>query len=165
MTAITPTYAHAYQAICLAGRPLVVPHQKFREPASNVRYPHLPNSRPLRAKKETLFMAGLFTPMGELVLLMVKPWLAGVLSLVHLMEEFMSCLGRSSQPKQTLHVQGPEFNSNNTAELSSIVGRLGPAVRGSHSCIIYDSKHAAGVCLGKVQTRANVQLGLECQRL
>ena len=159
MTAITPTYAHAYQAICLAGRHLVVPHQKFRVPAANARYPHLPNSRPLRAKKATLFMAGLFTPMGELVLPMVKPWLAGVLSLVHLMEIFMSCLGQSSQPKHTLPVQGPKFNSNNT------VGPLGPAVRGSHSCIFYDSKPAAGVCLGTVQTRANVQLGLECQRL
>ena len=32
-TAITPTYAHAYQSLCLAGRPLVVPHEKFRLPA------------------------------------------------------------------------------------------------------------------------------------
>ena len=45
MTAITPTYAHAYQSICLAGRLLVVLHQKFRLPAAKAKYPHLPNSR------------------------------------------------------------------------------------------------------------------------
>ena len=44
MTAITPTYAHAYQSLCLAGRLLVVPHQKFRLPAVKARYPNLPGS-------------------------------------------------------------------------------------------------------------------------
>ena len=37
MTAITPTYAHAYHSICLAGRPLVVPHQKFRRTTTRVK--------------------------------------------------------------------------------------------------------------------------------
>ena len=45
MTAFTPKYAHAYQSLCLAGRALVVRHQKFRLPAVKVRYPNLPNPR------------------------------------------------------------------------------------------------------------------------
>ena len=50
MTAITPTYAHAYQSIFLAGRPLVV-HQKFRLLAAEAKYPHLPNSRTTTREK------------------------------------------------------------------------------------------------------------------
>ena len=51
VTAITPTFAHAYQSIFLSRRPLVVPYQKFRLPAAKARYPNLPNSRTTTREK------------------------------------------------------------------------------------------------------------------
>ena len=121
-------------------------------------------------KKATIFMVGLFAPTEELFPLMVKPWLAGVLSLVHSMEGFMPCLARSSQPKHTSVMKRPESTpatlQNSRVLLRRFLFRaLCRAVRVSHSCIFNDSKHAASVCLGTVQTRANVELGLACQRL
>ena len=67
---------------------------------------------------------------------------------------------------------GVRIHSNNTTELLSLVEALSflgprcPAVHGSHSRIfLKDSKHAPGISLGTVQSRANVLLGLACQRL
>ena len=45
MTAITPVYAHAYQATCLARRMPAVPRQNFRLPKLKARYPYFPNDR------------------------------------------------------------------------------------------------------------------------
>ena len=45
MTAITPAYAHAYQAICLAMHFPGVPRHSFRLPKPKSRYPFLPNDR------------------------------------------------------------------------------------------------------------------------
>ena len=50
-------------------------------------------------------------------------------------------------------------------EASSFLLPRGPVARDAHSCVFYDSKHAAGVCLGTIQARTHVQLGLSCQRL
>ena len=44
-TAITPTYAHAYQSLCLAGRPFDFLRQRFRLSAVKARYPNLSNTR------------------------------------------------------------------------------------------------------------------------
>ena len=40
----------------------------------------------------------------------------------------------------------------------------GPVARDANSCISYDSKHAAGVCLGTIQARTHIQLALACQQ-
>ena len=93
--------------------------RNFTYPLSKPGIRIFPTLGPQRAKKGTIFIGGLLTPMGELFLLMVKPWLGGVLSLVHLMEGFLSCLVRSSQPKHTSLMQGPE--STPTTLLSSRV--------------------------------------------
>ena len=45
MTAITPAYAHAYRAICLARRPLDILCRRFRPPSAKAKYPNLPNIR------------------------------------------------------------------------------------------------------------------------
>ena len=45
MTAITPTYGHAYQSLCLVERPIAIPHQKFPLPAVKAECAHLTNSR------------------------------------------------------------------------------------------------------------------------
>ena len=65
---------------------------------------------------------------------------------------------------------GARVHSNNTAEMSAMVEALfflgphGPVVLDANSCIFYDSKHAAGICLGTIQARTHVQLALACQQ-
>ena len=49
-------------------------------------------------------------------------------------------------------------------EALSFLGPCGPVARDANSCIYYDSKHAAGVCLGTIQARTHVQLAHACQR-
>ena len=49
-------------------------------------------------------------------------------------------------------------------EALSFLGPHDPMARDEESCIFYDSKHAAGVCLGTIQARTHVQLALACQR-
>ena len=51
MTAITPAYAHAYQATCLAQHMPAVPRQNFRLPKLKARYPYLPDDRSLTSKR------------------------------------------------------------------------------------------------------------------
>ena len=65
---------------------------------------------------------------------------------------------------------GTHSNNNNTAEMNAMIEALsflglhGPVARDEESRIYYDSKHAAGVCLGTIQARTHVQLALACQR-
>ena len=51
MTAITPAYAHACQATCLARHMPGVRHQNFRLPKPNARYPYLPNARSITRER------------------------------------------------------------------------------------------------------------------
>ena len=64
MTAITPTYARAYQSICLARRPMAILHQKFRLHSAKARYPHLPKSRttPFTPIRASLLVTTLVSP-------------------------------------------------------------------------------------------------------
>ena len=68
-----------------------------------------------------------------------------------------------------LAFSGARTHSNNTAEMTAMIealsflGPQGPVARDEQSCIYYDSKHAAGVCLGTIQARTHVQLALACQ--
>ena len=55
-------------------------------------------------------------------------------------------------------------HSDNTADMSDMAeafpfGPHGLVARDANSCVCFDSKHAAGVCLGTIQARTNVQLG------
>ena len=65
---------------------------------------------------------------------------------------------------------GARTHSNNTAEMSGMLEALlffglhGPVARDADLCICYDSKHAAGVCLGTIQERTHVQLALACKQ-
>ena len=62
-----------------------------------------------------------------------------------------------------LAFSGARTHSNNTAEMTAMVealsflGPRGPVARDVDSCIYYDSKHAAGVCLGTIQARTHFQ--------
>ena len=66
---------------------------------------------------------------------------------------------------------GARVHANSTAEMSAIVealsflGLRGPVASDACSCCFYDSKHAAGVCLGTNHARTHVQLGSSCQQL
>ena len=68
-------------------------------------------------------------------------------------------------------VSGARAHSNNTAEMNAMIevlyllGPRGSVARNEEACVYYDSKHAAGVCLGTIQDRSHVQLALACQRL
>ena len=56
-----------------------------------------------------------------------------------------------------LAFSGARSHSNNTAEMTAMVealsflGPRGPVARDMDSFIYYDSKHAAGACLGTIQ--------------
>ena len=49
-------------------------------------------------------------------------------------------------------------------EALSFLAHRGLVARDANSCIYYDSKHAAGVCLGTILARTHVQLALACQQ-
>ena len=51
MTAITPAFAHAYQATCLAMHLPGVPHRSFRLPKPKSRYPYLSNARSITSER------------------------------------------------------------------------------------------------------------------
>ena len=51
MTAITPAYAHAYQATCLAQHFPGVPKHTFRQPKPKSRCPYLPNNRSITRER------------------------------------------------------------------------------------------------------------------
>ena len=51
MTAITPAYAHAYQATCLAQHLPGFPHHNFRLPKAKSKYPYLPNVRSITRER------------------------------------------------------------------------------------------------------------------
>ena len=51
VTAITPSYAQAYQVLCLTTRPTDIPYQRFRMPSAKAKYPNLPNIRTTTRKK------------------------------------------------------------------------------------------------------------------
>ena len=53
---------------------------------------------------------------------------------------------------------------NAMVEALSFLGPRGLVARDSNSCIHYDSKHAAGVCLGTIQARTHVQFARACQQ-
>ena len=62
----------------------------------------------------------------------------------------------------------PEFTPT-TREMTAMIvalsflGPRGPVARDANSYTYFDSKHAAGVCLGTIQARTHVQLALVCQ--
>ena len=78
MTAITPAYAHAYQAMCLARHIPAAPHQNFRLPNPKPDILFFPMLVPSHVKEAMIIVGGLFIQMVVLALLMVNPLLGGV---------------------------------------------------------------------------------------
>ena len=110
MTAITPAYAHAYQATCLAQHFPGVPHHTFWLPKPKSRYPHLPNDRSITSERGNAYHGwAIFFQMVVLALLMVKLLLDGVLFPDPLIGELVSCLVPSSPPRLILLSPVPEY--------------------------------------------------------
>ena len=171
MTAITPAYALADQLKCLAGRHPVVPHQKFRLPAAKAWYPHLPNARTITRERGNDFQGWAVYTDGCTRLTdgeTLVGW-GAVARSPHGMINVM--FGPVVTTEAHLAYVGARSHSNNTAEMSAIVealsflGPLGPVAHDACSCVLYDSKRAAGVCLGTIHARTHVQFGLSCQQL
>ena len=55
MTAITPAYAHTYQATCLTRHMPAVTHRSFRLPRCKARYTHLSNVRTTTRERGNVF--------------------------------------------------------------------------------------------------------------
>ena len=118
---------------------------------------------PQHMKEAVIFKAKPSTQTGVLAKLMGKPQLDGGVIARSPHGRIYIMFGRV--------VTGARNHSNNTAEMSasvealSFIGPHGPVARDACSCFFYDSKHAAGVCLGTIHARTHVQVGLSCQRL
>ena len=170
MTGITPAYAHAYQVTCLTGRLPAVPSQKFRLPAAKARYRHLPNARTATREKSNDFQGWAVYIDGSTRLAdgeTLARW-GAVARSPHGRMDIM--FGPFITTEAQLAFASARVHSNNTAEMSAMVEALsflgphGPVARDANSCVFFDSKHAAGICLGTIQARTHVQLALSCQQ-
>ena len=99
MTAITPAYAHAFQATCLSPHIPGVPSKTSGCPRTKPDIRIFPMLAPQHVKEAMISVGGLLIQMEVLALLMVKLLLDGVLFHDPLMEELMSCLVLSSPPR------------------------------------------------------------------
>ena len=169
LTAVTPAFAHAHQATCLTRHMPAILEKNFRPPKPKARYPHLPNARSTTRERGNDFRGwaiytdgGTRAENGETF----AGWCVIARS-HHGRIDVMFGPVITTEPHPAF--SGARTHSNNTAEMSAMIealsflGPRGPIARDVDSCI-YDSKHAAGVCLGTIQARTHVQLALACQR-
>ena len=170
MTAITPSYAHAYQLICLTGHIPAVLHSNFRLPAAKARYPHLHHVRTTTRERGNFQGWALYTDGGTQFADGEALAGLGAVARSHHGRIYVM-FGPVVTTEAHLAFAGARVHSNNTAEMSAVVEALsflwpqGSVARDSHSCVFHDSKHAVGVCLGTIHARSHVQLGLSCQQI
>ena len=147
-----------------------VQRQNFRLPKLKARYPYLPNDRSnTRARGNDFRGWAVYTDGGTRIVDGETLAGRGVISRSpHGMIDIM--FGPVVTTEAHLAFSGARTHSNNTAEMTvmiealSFLGPHGPVARDEQWCIYYDSKHAAGVCLGTIQARTHVQLALACQQ-
>ena len=109
MTAFTPSYAHAYQVLCLSRHGLTCPTEDV---ACRLPRPNTPTFRtivPPRGRKATTARDGPCSPTEELMLLMVKLQQVGAPSPAHPTEDLKSCLVRSLPVRPISRMQEPDF--------------------------------------------------------
>ena len=75
LTAITPSYLHAYQALCLTRCPSDILRRRFRLPVAKAKYSNLPNNRTSTRNKGDFFKAWAIFTDGGTVPRTVKPQL------------------------------------------------------------------------------------------
>ena len=150
LTAITSSYAHAYQALCLTRCPSDISCQRFRLPCAKAKYPDLPNNRTTTRKKGDDFEGwavftdgGTHASDGETT----AGWGAVVRSLD---ERHLTMFGPVITTEAHLAYAGARLHNNNTAELSGTIEALsflrpaGPVTRGSQACIFYRNPRNCG---------------------
>ena len=169
MTAITSAHAHAYQVSCLTRHVSAVQNQRFRLPSAKARHPHLPNVRPTTRERGNDFQGwAIFSDGGTR--LVDGETLTGWGAVARSPHGRNVMFGPVITAEAHLAFAGARTHSSNTAEMSAMVEALsflgphGPVARDRNSCVFYDSKHAAGVCLGTIQARAHIQLAFTCQQ-
>ena len=170
MTAITPADAHAYQAPCLAQHMPAVPHHDFRLPKPKSRYPYLPNVRSITHERGNDYRGwAIYTEGGTRVV--DGETLAGWCVISRSPHRRIDVMfGPVVTTEARLAFSGARTHSINTAEMAATIEALsflvphGPVARDEESCIHYDSKHAAGICLDTIQARTRVQLALGCRQ-
>ena len=155
LMAVTPSYAHAYQNLCLTRRPYAISLPKIPLAFSQGQIPELskhPNHHAVFTDGGTLVSDGETT----------AGW---------------GAVARSPDGRlcvmfgPVITTEAPRLHTNNTAEPSGIIealsflGPAGPVARGSQARFFYDSKHAAHVCMGTMQTRTDVPLALTSQQV
>ena len=170
LTATTAAYAHAYQVLCLTRHVPTAPCLNFRLPKTNARYPHLPNVRATTRERGNDFQGwAIFSDDGTRVV--DGETLAGWGVIARSLHGRIDIVfGPVITTETHIAFSGARAHSNTTAEMTAMIealsflGPRGPDTHETSSCIYYDSKHAAGVCLGTVQARTHVQLALACQQ-
>ena len=153
MTAITSAYAHAYQATCLTRHMPAVPRLNFRLPKPKARYPHLPHVRTTTRERGNDFQGWAIYPNGSTRHVNGET-LAGWGVIARSPNgRIIAMFGPVITAEAHLAFSGARTHSNNIAEMSAMIealsflGPRGPVARDANSCIHYDSKHAAGVCV------------------
>ena len=171
MTAITSAYAHAYQATCLSRRMPAILGKNFRLPKPNARYPYFPNARSTTRERGNDFQGWAIHTDGGTRVENGDTFAGWGVIARSLHGRFGVMFGLVITAEAHLAFSGARTHSNITAEMTAMVealsfpGPRGVFARDAKSCIYFDSKHAAGVCLGTVQARTHVQLALACQQL
>ena len=144
-------------------------HRNFRLPKPKARYPDLPSVRTTTRERGNDFQGWAIYTDGCTRVVdgdTSAGWCAIARSL-HGRIDIM--FGPVITTEAHLAFSGARTHSNNTAEMTamdealSFLGPRGQVASDSNSCIFYDTKHAAGVCLGTIQVRTHVQLALACQ--
>ena len=142
MTAITPAYAHAYQATCLTRHMPSIPHQNFRLPKPKARYPHLSSLRTTTRERGNDFRGwAIYTDGGTRVV--NGETFAGWSIIARSHHGRIDIMfGPVITTEAHLAFSGARTHSNNTAEMSSMIealsflGPRGPSACDVESCII-----------------------------
>ena len=142
LTAIAPSYAHAYQALCPTGRWADTPFHRFRLPSAKAKYLNLPNNRTSTQKKGDDFKGwAVFTDGGTDSV--DGETTAGWGAVARSPDgRLYVVFGPVVTPEAHLAYAGARLHTNNTAELSSIIkapsflGPAGPVARGSQDILL-----------------------------
>ena len=141
MTAITPAYAHAYQATCLSRHLPAVPRRNFRLPKLKARYPYLPNDRPTKRTRGTDFRGwAIYTDGGTRIV--DGETLAGWRVISRSLHGRIDVMfGPVVTTEAHLAFSGARTHSNNTAEMTAMIEALsflgphGHVARDEQSCV------------------------------
>ena len=153
-TATSPACADAYQATCLARHTRAVPHQNFRLPKPETRYPYLPNARSITRERGKEYRGwAIYTDGGTRVVDGETLAGCGVISRSPHGRIYVM-FGPVVSTEAHLAFSGARTHSNNTAETTAMIealsflGPRGPVTPDEQSSFFFNSMHAAGLCVG-----------------